>query len=86
MERRLRDRVKFVHANLNTALPMLGSFDAIFLRNVMIYFNGQTKREVILRVLSNLKSGGYFCIGHSESLSELDIDLVQVAPSIFRKA
>ncbi|WP_126969524.1 protein-glutamate O-methyltransferase CheR [Xanthomonas sp. BRIP62411] len=86
VERRLRDRVKFVHANLNTALPMLGSFDAIFLRNVMIYFNGQTKREVILRVLSNLKSGGYFCIGHSESLSELDIDLVQVAPSIFRKA
>ncbi|KAB7770155.1 CheR family methyltransferase [Xanthomonas maliensis] len=86
IERRLRERVQFVHANLNAALPMLGSFELIFLRNVMIYFNGQTKREVIQRVLNHLKPGGHFCIGHSESLSELDVDLVQVAPSIYRKA
>ncbi|MEE7566657.1 protein-glutamate O-methyltransferase CheR [Xanthomonas sp. Kuri4-3] len=85
VERRLRDRVRFMHANLNTTLPALGMFDVIFLRNVMIYFNGQTKREVVARVIANLKPGGHFCIGHSESLNDLATGLIQVAPSVFRK-
>ncbi len=40
----LRQRVSFRHANLNTALPEFGKFDLVFLRNVMIYFNNETKR------------------------------------------
>lgn len=85
IDRKLREHVRFLHANLNAALPNLGQFDVIFLRNVMIYFNGQTKREVVARVLSTLKSGGIFCIGHSESLNDVNNDVVQVAPSVFRK-
>ncbi len=85
IDRRIREHVQFVHANLNANLPSVGSFEAIFLRNVMIYFNGKTKREVILRVIANLKAGGHFFIGHSESLSELDVPLVQIAPAVFRK-
>jgi len=85
VERSLRSRVKFVHANLNEALPQLGMFDVIFLRNVMIYFNGDTKRQVVARVLSQLKPGGHLCIGHSESLNDISDAVQPIAPSIYRK-
>jgi chemotaxis protein methyltransferase CheR len=57
----------------------------VFLRNVMIYFNLETKREVVARVLAALKPGGYFCVGHSESLSDITQTVQVVAPSIYRK-
>src|SRR6218665_3850951 len=85
IERELRARVSFAQVNLNTELPRLGQFDVIFLRNVMIYFNGDTKRQVVARVLSLLKPGRYFCIGHSESLNDISTAVQQVAPSIYRK-
>jgi chemotaxis protein methyltransferase CheR len=85
VDRSLRSRVQFMQINLNTALPRLAQFDVIFLRNVMIYFNGDTKRQVVARLLSVLKPGGYFCIGHSESLNDITNALQQVAPSIYRK-
>lgn len=85
VDRPLRERVRFMSINLNTTLPRLGLFDMIFLRNVMIYFSTETKREVVQRVLSALKPGGYFVIGHSETLNELNAPAVAVAPSIYRK-
>jgi len=83
--RELRDRINFRHANLNTTLPELGSFDVIFLRNVMIYFDQATKRKVVERVLSLLRPGGYFCIGHSESLHEISTAVRQIAPATYCK-
>ena len=85
VERALRSRVQFMQINLNAALPRLAAFDVIFLRNVMIYFNGETKRQVVARILETLKPGGYFCIGHSESLNDITSALTPVAPSIYRK-
>lgn len=85
VQRELRQRVSFAQVNLNTALPQLGGFDMVFLRNVMIYFNGDTKRQVVTRVLGPLKRGGHFCIGHSETLNDICDTVVQVAPSIYRK-
>ncbi len=85
VDRSLRARVQFRHANLNEALPALGQFDVIFLRNVMIYFNAETKRRVVARLLAHLKPGGHFLIGHSESLNDITQALVPVAPSIYRK-
>jgi chemotaxis protein methyltransferase CheR len=85
VERSLRSRVSFTQINLNTALPRLAAFDVIFLRNVMIYFNAPTKRQVIARVLETLKPGGHFFIGHSESLNELNDTVTAVAPSVYRK-
>lgn len=87
IERGLRKRVQFMQVNLNVSpLPNVGLFDVIFLRNVMIYFNGDTKRQVVGRVLSLLKPGGYFCIGHSESLNDITDAVELLAPSIYRKA
>ena len=85
VDRTLRSRVQFMQVNLNTTLPRLAAFDVIFLRNVMIYFNGDTKRQVVARLIEQLKPGGFFCIGHSESLNDISTALQQVAPSIYRK-
>lgn len=83
--RDLRSRVQFMHVNLNAPLPSLGTFDLIFLRNVMIYFSNDTKRQVVARVLSLLKPGGHFCIGHSETLNEITDAVQMIAPSIYHK-
>jgi chemotaxis protein methyltransferase CheR len=85
IDRSLRSRVLFRHLNLNVSLPVLGQFDFIFLRNVMIYFNDETKREVVARVISTLKPDGYFCVGHSESLHNITHAVVAVSPSIYSK-
>jgi chemotaxis protein methyltransferase CheR len=86
VQRALRGKVRFLQVNLNEALPHLGMFDVVFLRNVLIYFNNDTKRKVVGRVLSVLKPGGYLFIGHSESLVDVIDTLELVAPAIYRKS
>jgi chemotaxis protein methyltransferase CheR len=85
VERALRQRVQFCHTNLNETLPQLGMFDIIFLRNVMIYFSGDTKREVVARVLTLLKPGGHLLVGHSETLNDISGAVRPLAPAIYRK-
>lgn len=85
VDRAVREHVRFVHANLNAALPDIGMFDFAFLRNVLIYFNGETKRQVVERVLTRLNPGGWLYIGHSESLHGLSLPVQQAAPSVYRK-
>ena len=85
IDKTLRAKAKFIQANLNGTLPQLGSFDIVFLRNVMIYFNNETKKQVVARVLSAVKPGGYLLIGHSESLNDVTQDVLHVAPSVYRK-
>ncbi|MFJ5235640.1 CheR family methyltransferase [Pseudomonas neuropathica] len=81
----LCNRLRFQQINLNSALPELGEFEVIFLRNVMIYFDLETKRQVVRRMLPLLKPGGYFIVSHSESLNGVCDELKVVAPSIYRK-
>ena len=86
VEPQLRKRVQFGQVNLNSALPRLGQFDLVFLRNVMIYFNGDTKRAVVERISATLKPGGLLVIGHAESLSDSGAAVRQLAPSIYARA
>jgi chemotaxis protein methyltransferase CheR len=81
----LRARVSFQQVNLNRELPKMGTFDVIFLRNVLIYFNADTRRQVLQRVLTCLRPRGILMIGHSDSLVGLDLPVEPLAPSIFRK-
>lgn len=83
--RELRSRVRFMQLNLNAPFPELGEFDVIFLRNVMIYFDNDTKREVVHRMLPLLKPGGHLLIGHSESLNGVTDAYRLVMPSVYRK-
>jgi len=81
----LREKVRFMQVNLNEALPRLGEFDVIFIRNVMIYFEMDTKRRVLQRLIPFLKPGAYLIVGHSESLNGVTEDLKPVSPSIYRR-
>jgi chemotaxis protein methyltransferase CheR len=85
IERGLRSRVSFKQVNLVEPFPDLGEFDVIFLRNVMIYFDMETKRRVVERILPFLRPGGYFIISHSESLNGVCESLKIVAPSVYCK-
>lgn len=86
VDARLRAGVQFLQANLNQPLPEIGSFDAILLRNVMIYFDPDTKRSVLARVLEKLRPGGHLFVGHSEALGRMATGLEPLAPSIYRKS
>jgi len=81
----LRSRVTFTHANLNDTLPDIGQFDVIFLRNVMIYFNDDTKKSIVKRIVERLKPDGFLIIGHSESLKGLNDSVSAVKPTIYQK-
>ncbi len=85
IDRKLRSRVSFQQINLNNPLPNVGEFDVIFLRNVMIYFDMAMKRQVVARLAQKLKPGGWFIIGHSESLNGVTNDLPQEMPTMYRK-
>lgn len=81
----LRRRVRLAWVNLNRPLPELGRFDVILLRNVMIYFDGATKRQVVGRVAAQLAPGGHLIVGHAESLNGVSDVLHMVRPSIYTK-
>lgn len=82
----LRQHVAFTSINLNEPLPGdLGHFDVIFIRNVLIYFDLNSKRDILSRVLLQLKPGGYLFVGHSESLQGLGLGVSSVAPAVYRK-
>ncbi|MCU1719426.1 CheR family methyltransferase [Pseudomonas sp. 5P_3.1_Bac2] len=85
LEQCLRDGVEFAQANLNLAMPALGMFDLILLRNVLIYFDQPTKLRVLHNVVQHLKPGGWLMVGHSEALHQHDLPLQQVATSIYRR-
>lgn len=85
IEQGLRSRVLIMQINLNAVLPKIGEFDMIFLRNVMIYFDMDTKRQVVARMLPLLKPEGFFIVSHSESLNGITDSLKVLAPSIYRK-
>jgi len=81
----IRKRVELRNINLNANLPAIGEFDVIFLRNIMIYFNQETKRQVVQRLMPAIKPGGYLIIGHSESLHGIAQSLAVIKPSIYRR-
>lgn len=84
VDEKLRNRASFDQVNLMEPIPAsIGKFDVIFLRNVLIYFDNETKKEVVERLASALKPGGHFFISHSETINRLTDHFVSVRPSVF---
>lgn len=82
----LRQRVRFEEMNLmSPAYPLDRSLDAIFLRNVLIYFDQQTQAEVVAKAAAQLRPGGHLVVGHAESMIVRQPQLRQVAPAVFEK-
>lgn len=81
-----REAILFRRLNLMTApLPFRHKLDVIFCRNVVIYFEGDTRREVVQRMVDQLKPGGLFCIGLAETLPKGVVGLKRIGPSAFTK-
>jgi len=84
VNRAIRSPIKFMQINLNSMLPQIGEFDLVFLRNVMIYFDNDTKRQVVQRIMGKMKPGAHLFTGHSESLHGIADKLQAVRPAIYR--
>jgi len=82
--REVRANIRFAQINLIEALPDVGQFDMIFLRNVLIYFEMDTKRQVVAALCQHLRRGGVLCVGLAESLNGMLSGLAPVAPGAHR--
>lgn len=86
MDKLLKRHVNFELLNINGVWPeRLGYFDLIFLRNIMIYFDLETKQKLINKIADKIKPGGYLFIGHSETLNQLTDRFKIIRPSICQK-
>jgi chemotaxis protein methyltransferase CheR len=81
----LKKMITFQRFNLMDHFPAHNNFDVIFCRNVMIYFDKQTQNVLVNKFYDSLKSGGYFFVGHSESLTGLKHQFNYIEPSVYRK-
>ncbi|MCZ0753932.1 CheR family methyltransferase, partial [Aeromonas enteropelogenes] len=81
----LAGKVTFANLNLLTCgnYPER-NFDVIFLCNVLIYFNDETKAQVLSQICNLLRPDGYLLVGHSEIIRQQDLPLMQEAPSRYR--
>ena len=81
----LRDMVRFARINLREPqYPVTGAFDMIFCRNVLIYFDQPSRREVLSRLLGHLEPGGFLFLGHAESLTGLSDRARTVMPAVYQ--
>jgi len=81
----LKQIIRFRYLNLMDPWPFKGPFDAIFCRNVMIYFDKPTQERLVNRFFQCLASGGLLCIGHSESLTGANHKFKYVMPATYAK-
>ncbi|NLF43890.1 MAG: chemotaxis protein CheR, partial [Bacteroidales bacterium] len=82
----LRKKVSFQRLNfMDSSYDISDVFDVIFCRNVLIYFDRPTQESVINKLCNKLKTGGYFFLGHSESITSMKVPLVQLKPTVFMK-
>ena len=75
MKEKVRSHIHFKHLNLLHEWPMRKQYDVIFCRNVLIYFDNDTKNNLVARYTNTLREGGMLCLGHSESLQDKPANL-----------
>lgn len=82
---KFRALVHFRPLNLLEKWPMTRKFDIIFCRNVLIYFDVETRKRIVSRFSRYMPSGGYLYLGHSESLLADSVDFEPLGQTIFRR-
>ncbi len=84
----VKSRVRFKHFNLLDNFALLGKFDLVFCRNVLIYFSSEQKSDILRRIHASLKPGGYLFLGASESLNDTQhlFEMVHCSPGIIYRA
>ena len=83
---RLRREITFRRLNLmNTVFPFKKPFHIIFCRNVMIYFDTQTREALVRRFHQTMEPGGYLFIGHSETLGRKQTMFKYLTPAVYQR-
>lgn len=84
----IRERVSFRPQNLLDSYSLLGKFDVIFCRNVLIYFSSELKHDILRRMHRSLNKGGYLVLGSSESLGDVSemFETIHVRPGVVYRA
>jgi chemotaxis protein methyltransferase CheR len=84
----IRSHIRFGQVNLRDAetggWPVSERFDAIFVRNVLIYFDAPTRHEVLKRLVGHLNPGGYLFLGHAEGMAGAGLSMKSVMPAVYR--
>lgn len=81
----VRDLITFKQLNLMHELPMRGPMDVIFCRNVVIYFDKETQRDLFRRFACLQRPGDVLFLGHSESMFKVSDDYTLVGRTIYRR-
>ena len=82
----LREKVRFRRLNfMDEDFGMREQLDIIFCRNVIIYFDRPTQERLLNRFHRQMKPGSFIFMGHSETLSGLNVPLTSVFPTVYRK-
>jgi chemotaxis protein methyltransferase CheR len=83
----IRNKISFQQSNLlSNDYFGFGKFDIIFCRNVLIYFEREIQYRILAQLCRHLSTGGYLFLGHSESITGLDLPLEHIKPTIFMKS
>ena len=86
MDSKIKRHINFQRLNLNDKWSEnINSFDIVFLRNIMIYFDLETKQRLVDKIADKIKPGGYLFIGHSETLNQVTDRFKIIRPSICQK-
>lgn len=84
--KRIRDEVIYRKFNLmERTFPFKRKFHVIFCRNVMIYFDARSRKELVNKFYDLTEDGGYLFIGHSESLNREETRYKYIMPAVYRK-
>lgn len=83
--RELRDRIRFERLNFMEEFAFDKPKHIIFCRNVIIYFDRKTQENLLARFCRCLEKGGHLFIGHSESITGMDLPLTPIAPTVYRR-
>ncbi|WP_045860474.1 CheR family methyltransferase [Teredinibacter purpureus] len=84
----IKQRVIFKPLNLQESFVLLGKFDIVFCRNVLIYFSSDLKYDILKRIHGTLKRGGYLFLGSSESLAGASdlFEMIHCSPGVVYRA
>ena len=81
----LRKQIVLKNFNIMDNITFKGKFQVVFLRNVMIYFEDETKKFLLKNIYDHMENGGYLFIGTTESIDKVKSGFRYVQPSIYRK-
>lgn len=85
VKNQVKDMITYGRLNLTGKWPLKSKFQVIMCRNVMIYFDRHTQKQIIDHFNAFLEPGGYLFLGHSESISKENTGFQNIVPAVYQK-